>query len=127
MTYLMEMCRREGGGLFFLTRWFNTILERVRGYLRHGEKCTCIVFKKKVDVQSCSNHRGIMLLSHTMKKWNVDDARIRRQVAINEHDFLLRKSATDVMFALRVMEKYREGLKELHFIFLGLEKADDRV
>lgn len=84
----------------------------MRGYLRHGEKCTCIVFKKKVDVQSCSNHRGVMLLSHTMKKWNVDDARIRRQVVINEHDFLLRKRTTDVMFALRVMEKYREGREE---------------
>lgn len=71
-----------------------------------------LFFKKKVDVQSCSNHRGIMLLSHTMKKWNVDDAGIRREVVINEHDFLLRKRTTDEMFALRVMEKYREGREE---------------
>lgn len=57
----------------------------MRGYLRYGEKMYLYCFfKKKVDVQSCGNHRGIMLLSHTMKKWNVDDARIRRQVVINE-------------------------------------------
>lgn len=70
-----------------------------------------------------------MLLSHIMKKWYVVEAGIRREVVINEqqHNFMLRKRTTDVMFALRVMEKYREGLKELHFIFLGLEKADDRV
>lgn len=88
-----------------------------------------LFFKTKVDVQSCSNHRGIMLLSHIMKKWYVVEAGIRREVVINEqqHNFMLRKRTTDVMFALRVMEKYREGLKELHFIFLGLEKADDRA
>ncbi|MCI4395202.1 hypothetical protein PGIGA_G00177740 [Pangasianodon gigas] len=38
------------------------------------------------------------------------------------------KSTTDVMFALRMlMEKYREGQKELHCVFLDLEKVYDRV
>ena len=35
---------------------------------------------------------------------------------------------TDAMFALRLlMEKYREGERELHFVFVDLEKANDRV
>ena len=39
-----------------------------------------------------------------------------------------RKSITDAMFALRVlMEKYREGQKELHCVFVDLEKACDKV
>ncbi len=34
----------------------------------------------------------------------------------------------DAMFALRVLlEKYREGQKELHCVFVDLEKAYDRV
>ena len=34
----------------------------------------------------------------------------------------------DAMFALRMlMEKYREGQKELHCVFVDLEKAYDRV
>ncbi len=38
------------------------------------------------------------------------------------------KSTTDAMFALRVLlEKYREGQKELHCVFVDLEKAYDRV
>ncbi|KAI5614769.1 hypothetical protein C0J50_3417 [Silurus asotus] len=39
-----------------------------------------------------------------------------------------RKSITDALFALRMlMEKYREGQKELHCGFVDLEKAYDRV
>ena len=38
------------------------------------------------------------------------------------------KSTTDAIFALRMlMEKYREGQKELHCVFVDLEKAYDRV
>ncbi|KAK3567016.1 hypothetical protein QTP86_008960 [Hemibagrus guttatus] len=39
-----------------------------------------------------------------------------------------RKSTTDAIFALRIlMEKYRDGQKELHCVFVDLEKAYDRV
>ena len=38
------------------------------------------------------------------------------------------KGTTDAMFAVRMlMEKYREGQRELHCIFVDLEKAYDRV
>ena len=38
------------------------------------------------------------------------------------------KGTTDAMFALRIfMEKYEEGHRELHCVFLDLDKAYDRV
>ena len=38
------------------------------------------------------------------------------------------KETTDAMFALRMlMEKYRKGQRELHCIFVELEKAYNRV
>ena len=38
------------------------------------------------------------------------------------------KGTTDAMFALRMlMEKYREGQRELHCVFVDLVKAYDRV
>ena len=39
-----------------------------------------------------------------------------------------KKGNTDAMFALRMlMEKYRKGQRELHCVFVDLEKAYDRV
>ena len=38
------------------------------------------------------------------------------------------KGTTDAMFALRIlMEKYRQGQRELHCAFVNLEKAYNRV
>ncbi|KAK3554170.1 hypothetical protein QTP70_019102 [Hemibagrus guttatus] len=89
------------------------------------------IFKNKGDVQSCSNYRVIKLMSHTMKLWErVLEARLRKVVDICEqqYGFMPRKSTTDAIFALRIlMEKYRDGLRELHCVFVDLEKAYDRV
>ena len=44
------------------------------------------------------------------------------------YGFMPGKGATDAMFALRMlMKKYREGKRELHCVFVDLEKAYDRV
>ncbi|KAK3570189.1 hypothetical protein QTP86_016499, partial [Hemibagrus guttatus] len=89
------------------------------------------IFKNKGDVQSCSNYRGMKLMSHTMKVWErVVEARLRKVVEICEqqYGFMPRKSTTDAIFALRIlMEKYRDGQRELHCVFVDLEKAYDSV
>ena len=47
--------------------------------------------------------------------------------AIRVH-FMPGRSTTDAIFALRqLIEKYREGRKSLHCIFIDLEKAYDQV
>ncbi|KAK3564141.1 hypothetical protein QTP86_008496 [Hemibagrus guttatus] len=66
-----------------------------------------------------------------MKVWErVVEARLRKVVDICEqqYGFMPRKSTTDAIFALRIlMEKYRDGQRELHCVFVDLEKAYDRV
>ena len=45
-----------------------------------------------------------------------------------QYGYVPGKGNTDVMFALRMsMEKYREGQRQLHRVFVYLEKAYDRV
>ncbi|KAK3568690.1 hypothetical protein QTP86_013449 [Hemibagrus guttatus] len=111
----------------FLTSLFNRVLESERMPEEWRRSVLVPIFKNKGDVQSCSNYRGIKLMSHTMKLWErVVEARLRKVVEICEqqYGFMPRKSTTDAIFALRIlMEKYRDGQRELHCVFVDLEKA----
>ncbi|KAF7710733.1 hypothetical protein HF521_009605, partial [Silurus meridionalis] len=93
----------------FLTRLFNRILEGERMPEEWRRSVLVPIFKHKGDVQTCSNYRGIKLISHTMKLWErVVEARLREEVTICEqqYGFMPRKSTTDALFALRMlMEK----------------------
>ena len=66
-----------------------------------------------------------------MKLWErVVERRLRSELTFSEqqYGFMPGKSTTDALFALRVlMEKYREGQKELHCVFVDLEKAYGKV
>ena len=70
-------------------------------------------------------------MSHTMNIWErIIEARLKNrvQISIQQYGFMPGKETTDVMFALRMlMEKYREGQRELHCVFVDLEKDYDRV
>ncbi|KAK3516529.1 hypothetical protein QTP70_021744, partial [Hemibagrus guttatus] len=115
----------------FLASLFNRVLESERMPEEWRRSVLVPIFKNKGDVQSCSNYRGIKLMSHTMKLWErVVEARLRKVVEICEqqYGFMPKKSTTDAIFALRIlMEKYRDGQRELHCVFVDLEKAYDRV
>ena len=93
--------------------------------------CHAPVFKNKGGVQCCSPLQRRKLISHSMKLWEtIIEARPRDKVKICEQQvgFIPRKSSTDALFAMRVlMKKYREGQKEMHCVFVDLEKAYDRV
>ena len=115
----------------FLTKLFNGILESESMPSEWRRSVLVPIFKNKGDVMNCGNYRSIKLLSHSMKLWErVIEARLRQEVEICEqqYGFMPGKSTTDPMFALRLlMEKYREGQKKLHCVFVDLEKAYGRV
>ncbi|GJS91806.1 retrovirus-related pol polyprotein LINE-1, partial [Tanacetum coccineum] len=89
------------------------------------------IYKNKGDAQSCSNYRGIKLLSHAMKLWErVIERRLRRETRVSENQFgfMPRRSTTEAIHLLRsLIEKYRERQRDLHIAFLDLEKAYDSV
>ena len=68
-------------------------------------------------------------MSHTMKVWEkIIEARLKNSVKISkkQYGFMPGKGTTDAMFGLRMlMEKYRKGQRELHCVFVDLEKAYD--
>ena len=120
-----------GMGCRFLCWLFNELLRGEKMPNDWRESVMIPIYKNKGDVQDCSNYRGIKLMSHTMKIWErVIDRRIRAEVEIcdQQFGFVSGKSTTDAIFALRrTIEKYREKERNLHCVFIDLEKAYDRV
>ena len=117
--------------LKFLTKLYNRTMESERMPEEWRDSVLIPIFKNKGDVQSCSNYRGIKLISHTMKLWErIVEKRLRSDLKFSnqQYGFMPGKSTTDALFALRVlMEKYREGQKELHCVFVDLDNAYDKV
>ena len=70
-------------------------------------------------------------MSHTMNVWErIIEARLRDRVEISkqQYEFMSGKGTTNAMFALRMlMKKYRKGQRELHCVFVNIEKAYNRV
>ena len=111
-------------GIEFLTRLFNRLLMGERMPEEWRRSVLIPIYKNKGDAQCCGNYRGIKLMSHTMKVWErIIETRLRDRVEISkqQYGFMPGKRTTDAMFALRMlMEKYREGQKELHCAFVDL-------
>ena len=95
--------------LEFLTKLYNTTIESERMSEELRDSVLIPIFKNKGDVQSCSNYRGIKLISHIMELWErVVERRLISELTFSEqqYGFMLGKSTTDALFAMRVlMEK----------------------
>ncbi|XP_046963282.1 uncharacterized protein LOC124532423 [Vanessa cardui] len=118
-------------GCMWLTLFFNKMLHEETIPQEWCSSSLVPIFKNKGDVQDCNNYRGIKLISHTMKVWEkVIERRLREESEITENlfGFMPGRGTMDAIFALRQLcEKYRRAHKNLHMVFIDLEKAYNRV
>ena len=74
--------------LELLTKLYNRTMGSERMPEEWRDSVLIPIFKNKGDVQSCSNYRGIKLISHTMKLWErVIEKRLRSDLTFSEQHY----------------------------------------
>jgi Reverse transcriptase (RNA-dependent DNA polymerase) len=117
--------------IVWLTKLFNTIFRSNKMPDEWRRSILVPIFKNKGDIQSCTNYRGIKLMSHTMKLWErvIEHCLIKLiTVSKNQFGFMPGRSTMEVIFLIRQhMKRHQEQKNDLHMIFIDLEKAYNKV
>ena len=93
-------------GVEFLVNFFNRLLQGEKMPDERRRSVLVPLYRGKGDIKECGNHRGIKLMSHSMKLWErVIEARIRKELTIGEQQFgfMPGRSITDAIFCLRML------------------------
>jgi hypothetical protein len=94
----------EDVAIVCLTKLFNIIFRSNKMPDEWRQSILVPIFKNKGDAQSCTNYRGIKLMSHTMKLWErIIEHRLRgvTNVTENQFGFMPERSTMEVIFLIR--------------------------
>ena len=97
-------------GVEFLVNFFNRLLGGEKMPDEWRKSVLVPLYKGKGDIKECRNYRGIKLMSHIMKLWEmIIEARIRKEVTIAEQQFRFMpgRSTTDAIFCLKMLLEKR--------------------
>ena len=90
--------------IVWLTKLFNHIF-RSNKMPDEWRSILVPIYKNKGDIQSCTDYRGIKLMSHTMKLWErVIEHRLRAitWVSMNQFGFMPGRSTMEAIFLIRL-------------------------
>jgi hypothetical protein len=91
--------------IVWLTKLFNIIFRSNKMHDEWRRSILVPIFKNKWDIQSCTNYRGIKLMSYTMKLWErVIEHRLRKLTIVskNQFGFMPGKSTMEAIFLIKI-------------------------
>jgi hypothetical protein len=95
--------------IVWLTKLFNIIFQSNKMPDEWRQSILVPIFKNKGDVPSCTNYRGIKLMSHTIKLWErIIEHRLRgvTNVTENQFGFMSGRSTIETILLIRqLMER----------------------
>jgi hypothetical protein len=101
----IEVWRSLGDvAIVWLTKLFNLIFRSNKMPDEWRRSILVPIFKNMGDVQSCTNYRGIKLMSHTMKLWErIIEHRLRGVINVTENQFgfMPDRSTMEAIFLIR--------------------------
>jgi hypothetical protein len=109
----IEVCRfLRDIEIVWLIKLFNIIFRSNKMSDERRRNILVPIFKNKEDIQSCTNYRGIKLMSHTMNLWErVIEHRLRKLTTTSkiQFGFMPGRSTMEAIFLIRqLMKRYRE-------------------
>jgi hypothetical protein len=81
-------------------------------------------FTNKADVESCTDYRGIKLMSHIKKLWEMIIEQCLRgvtNITENQFGFMLGRSTMEAIFHKAIYGEIHGTKKDLHMVFIDLE------
>src|SRR5678815_5721917 len=132
MSIELLMEGREGLKSLML-RFLNRCWEESRVPEGWGRSIIVPIYKGKGDAGNCKNYRGISLMDHMAKLYErILERKLRSKIEprLGEEQYGYRggRSTTDLMFALRMIQKKTwEYNKKAYIAFIDLKKAFDSV
>lgn len=115
-----------------LTDMFNQILEGEQPPQEWRSAYICSIYKKG-DKAKCENYRGLSVINSIGRIFskvlkNKIERIIKPQISKDQAGFTAGKSGIDNIFCLQqIIEKYKSKNREVHLVFVDLEKAYDTV
>lgn len=127
-----DMIKKAGKtGIKELTEVFQRIVREEKSPKEWRDNLTVPLHKGKGDALQCRNHRGLRILEHGMKIWEmILEQRLRKIVKISncQFSYMNGRLTIDAIFIVRhLQEKYTRKNRKLCHVFIDLEKAFNSV